>query len=61
MHKDKLFDKRITSRNIKKKELSQKDFDTFKKGLEDDSSRLEVIKSDEELDDDMPTTDDYKD
>ena len=62
MHKSKHFDKRIVNRNIKKKLISQKDLDSFKKELEDDSNKLEVIKVDEEdIDDDMPKADDYKD
>jgi hypothetical protein len=62
MHKSKHFDKRIVNRNIKKKLISQKDLDSFKKELEDDNNRLEVIKVDDEnIDDDMPKADDYKD
>jgi hypothetical protein len=62
MHKSKHFDKRIVNRNIKKKLISQKDLDSFKKELEDDNNRLEVIKVDvDDIDDDMPKADDYKD
>ncbi len=62
MQNDKLFDKRIVSRNIKQKLIGQKDLETFKKGLDDDATRLEVIKVDiDDVDDDMPTTEDYKD
>ena len=62
MHKSKHFDKRIVNRNIKKKLISQKDLDSFKKELEDDNNRLEVIKvDDDDIDDDMPKADDYKD
>jgi hypothetical protein len=60
MHKDKLFDKRIINRNVKKKFISQKDVESNKKELEDDNSRLEVIKIDDDIVDDMPTTEDYK-
>lgn len=62
MQNGKLFDKRIVSRNIKQKLIGQKDLDTFKKGLDDDTTRLEVIKVDiDDVDDDMPKTEDYKD
>ena len=65
MHKSKHFDNRIVNRNIKKKLISQKDLDSFKKELEDDSNRLEVIKVDDDNNDDivdeMPKADDYKD
>ncbi len=61
MHKSKHFDNRIVNRNIKKKLISQKDLDAFRKELEDDSNRLEVIKVDDDTDDEMPKADDYKD
>jgi len=60
MHNDRLFDKRVIKRNIKKKLVSPKDLESFKKGLDDDSSRLEIINVDNELDDEMPKADDYK-
>lgn len=61
MQNDKLFDKRTVKRNIKQKLISQKDLDSFRKSLDDDTSKLEVIKVDTDDNDDMPTTEDYKD
>lgn len=61
MQNDKLFDKRIVNRNIKQKLIVQKDLDSFKKGLDDDTSKLEIIKVDTDDNSDMPTTEDYKD
>ena len=61
MQNDKLFDKRIVNRNIKQKLIGQKDLDAFKKDLDDDTSRLEVIKVDTDDNSEMPTTEDYKD
>jgi len=61
MQNNKLFDKRIVNRNIKQKLIGQKDLDAFKKDLDDDTSRLEVIKVDTDDNSEMPTTEDYKD
>jgi hypothetical protein len=61
MQNDKLFDKRIVNRNIKQKLIGQKDLDSFKKGLDDDTSKLEVIQVDIDDNGVMPTTEDYKD
>ena len=62
MQNGKLFDKRVVNRNIKQKLIGQKDLDSFRKGLDDDASRLEVIKVDiDDVDEEMPTTEDYKD
>lgn len=62
MLKEAFMDKRVLKRSLNKGLLTKKDYESSLKTLEDDASRLEVINvEDDELDVDMPTTEDYKD
>jgi hypothetical protein len=61
INKDKMFDRRLIERNIKKGRLDKKEYEKHMKNLEDSSKMKEELNilEDEEETEEMPKTEDF--
>lgn len=61
INKDKIFDRRLVERNIKKGRLDKKEYEKYMKNLEDSSEmkeELNILEEDDEIEE-MPKTEDF--